>query len=123
MARGQALVTIAVDPHKHINVVEVIDAASTVLACVQFEHFTAEFKALMGFARRWRRRQWAIEGATGVGKNLAQRLVAADEVVLDVPSRKYSLVRAFSASSGRKTDEVDAHAVALAASLGCRPRR
>ena len=93
MARGPGLVTIAVDPHKRINVVEVIDAASTVLAC----------------------QQWAIEGATGVGKNLAQRLVASDEVVLDVPSQKSSLVRAFSATSGRKSDEVDAHAVALAA--------
>jgi transposase len=109
------LVTIAVDPHKHLNVVEVVDAASAVLACEQFEHSTAGFKELMGFARRWRRREWAIEGATGVGKNLAQRLVALDEVVLDVPSRKSSLVRAFSAASGRKSDEVDAHAVALAA--------
>lgn len=115
MARGPGLVTIAVDPHKRLNVVEVIDAASTVLACQQFEYSTAGFKELMRFARAWRRRQWAIEGATGVGKNLAQRLVAADEVVLDVPSRKSSLVRAFSATSGRKSDEVDAHAVALAA--------
>ena len=115
MARGPGLVTIAVDPHKRLNVVEVIDAASTVLATQQFEHSTAGFKELMSFARGWRRRQWAIEGATGVGKNLAQRLVAVDEVVLDVPSRKSSLVRAFSASSGRKSDEVDAHAVALAA--------
>ena len=115
MARGPGLVTIAVDPHKRLNVVEVIDAASTVLATQQFEHSTAGFKELMRFARAWRRRQWAIEGARGVGKNLAQRLVAADEVVLDVPSRKSSLVRAFSATSGRKSDEVDAHAVALAA--------
>jgi transposase len=108
------LVTIAVDPHKRLNVVEVVDAASVVLACQQFEHSTAGFKELMRFARAWRRRQWAIEGATGVGKNLAQRLVAGDEVVLDVPSRKSSLVRAFSATSGRKSDEVDAHAVAVA---------
>jgi len=32
MARGPGLVTIAVDPHKRLNVVEVIDGASTVLA-------------------------------------------------------------------------------------------
>jgi len=115
MARGPGLVTIAVDPHKRLNVVEVVDGASTVLGRQQFDHSTAGFKELIRFARTWRRRQWAIEGATGVGKNLAQRLVAADEVVLDVPSRKSSLVRAFSASSGRKSDEVDAHAVALAA--------
>ena len=115
MARGPGLVTIAVDPHKRVNAVEVIDTASVVLAREQFEHSTTGFRELMSFARKWRRRQWAIEGATGVGKNLAQRLVADGETVLDVPSRKSSLVRAFSATSGRKSDEVDAHAVALAA--------
>lgn len=115
MARGAGLVTIAVDPHKRLNAVEVIDAGSVVLARQEFVHSTAGFKELMGFARRWRVRQWAVEGATGVGKNLAQRLVAVGEVVFDVPSKKSSLVRAFSATSGRKSDEVDAHAVALAA--------
>ena len=68
----------------------------------------------MGFARRWPRREWAIEGATGVGKNLAQRLVVKGETVFDVPSKKSSLVRAFSATSGRKSDDVDAYSVALA---------
>jgi transposase len=58
-----------------------------------------------------------------VGMNLAQRLVAAGELVVDVPSKKSSLVRAFSATSGRKSDQVDAHAVALAAlsAPGLRP--
>ena len=32
MARGPGLVTIAVDPHKRLKVVEVVDGASTVLA-------------------------------------------------------------------------------------------
>jgi transposase len=109
------LVTIGVDPHKRLNAIEVVDANGTVLAQRVFEHSTAGFKELTGFARSWRSRQWAVEGANGVGKNLAQRLVSAGELVWDVPSRKSSLVRAFSATSGRKTDEVDAHAVALAA--------
>ena len=80
-----------------------------------FAQSTAGFAELMGFARRWRRREWAVEGATGVGKNLAQRLVAQGETVFDVPSKKSSLVRAFSATSGRKSDDVDAYSVALAA--------
>jgi hypothetical protein len=46
---------------------------------------------------------------------MAQRLVAAGEVVIDVPSRKSSLVRAFSSSRDAKTDYVDAYSVALAA--------
>jgi transposase len=108
-------VWIAVDPHKHINAVEAIGPSGEVLARRTFTHSTAGFRELTGWARAWRGRRWAVEGATGVGKNLAQRLVAAGEAVFDVPSRKSSLVRAFSATSGRKNDQVDAHAVALAA--------
>lgn len=115
MAGRAGLVTIAVDPHKHINAVEVVDEMGNLLERKTFDHSTAGFKDLTGFARKWRGRQWAVEGSNGVGKNLAQRLVAAGEVVWDVPSKKSSLVRSFSATSGRKTDEVDAHAVALAA--------
>ena len=111
----QRVVRIAVDPHKRINAVVVVDAGGVVLARGTFAQSTAGFGELMGFARRWRRRQWAVEGAAGVGKNLAQRLVARGETVFDVPSKKSSLVRAFSAPSGRKSDDVDAYSVALAA--------
>jgi transposase len=115
MAGRTGLVTIAVDPHKRLNAVEVVDVRGVVLGQRVFEHSTVGFRQLMGFARGWRRRQWAIEGATGVGKHLAQRLTVSGEVVWDVPSKRSSLVRAFSATSGRKTDQVDAHAVGLAA--------
>lgn len=110
----QSMVKIGVDPHKRINAVVVVDAAGSVLARGTFAQSTAGFAEMMVFARRWRRRQWAVEGATGVGKNLAQRLVARSECVFDVPSKKSSLVRAFSATSGRKNDDVDAYSVALA---------
>jgi transposase len=115
MAGRTGLVTIAVDPHKRLNAVEVMDARGRVLGQQVFAHSSAGFKELMSWARGWRTRRWAVEGATGVGKNLAQRLVTIGEVVFDVPSKKSSLVRAFSATSGRKSDQVDAHAVALAA--------
>ena len=109
------MVKIAVDPHKRINAVVAVDA--TRRRCWRagtFAQSTTGFADLMGFARRWPRREWAIEGATGVGKNLAQRLVVKGETVFDVPSKKSSLVRAFSATSGRKSDDVDAYSVALA---------
>jgi transposase len=109
------VVKIAVDPHKRINAVVVVDAAGSVLGRGTFAQSTDGFADLMALARRWRRREWAVEGASGVGKNLAQRLVARGEVVWDVPSKKSSLVRSFSATSGRKSDDVDAYAVALAA--------
>jgi hypothetical protein len=37
------------------------------------------------------------------------------ESVIDVPSKKSSLVRASAGESGRKSDDVDAYAVGLAA--------
>ena len=111
---SQSLVKIAVDPHKRINAVVVVDVTGSVLGRSTFAQSTTGFADLMDFARRWPRREWAIEGATGVGKNLAQRLVAKGEAVFDVPSKKSSLVRAFSATSGRKSDDVDAYSVALA---------
>ena len=111
---GQSVVKIAVDPHKRINAVVVVDATGSVLGRSTFAQSATGFADLMGFARRWPRREWAVEGATGVGKNLAQRLVAKGETVFDVPSKKSSLVRAFSATTGRKSDDVDAYSVALA---------
>jgi hypothetical protein len=114
MVVERSVVKIAVDPHKRINAVVVVDATGTVLGRGTFAQSTTGFGELMGFARRWRRRAWAVEGATEVGKNLAQRLVARGEVVFDVPSKKSSLVRAFSATTGRKSDDVDAYSVALA---------
>ncbi|HEY5185318.1 MAG TPA: IS110 family transposase [Actinomycetes bacterium] len=111
---ARSVVKIAVDPHKRINAVVVVDTSGSVLARGTFTQSTTGFAELMGFARRWPRREWAVEGATGVGKNLAQRLVVKGETVFDVPSKKSSLVRAFSATSGRKSDDVDAYSVALA---------
>lgn len=67
----------------------------------------------MGLARRFPGRRWAVEGCNGVGKNLAQRLVAGGETVHDVSTRASSLVRAFASNSARKTDDTDAHSIAL----------
>jgi hypothetical protein len=80
-----------------------------VLARETVEHTSRGFRTLMGLARRFPRRTWAVEGCNGVGKNLAQRLVAGGETVLDVSTRKSSLVRASATNSGRKTDDTDAY--------------
>jgi len=54
-----------------------------------------------------------VEGCNGVGKPLAQRLVAAGERVLDVPTRRTALVRVFAGGNGRKSDDTDALSIAL----------
>jgi transposase len=48
-----------------------------------------------------------------VGKHLAQRLVAEHETVVDVSTRRSALVRVYAGGNGRKTDDTDAHSIAM----------
>jgi transposase len=113
-----AKVVIGVDPHKRMNAVVVINSKGKVLAREQFANSAGGFRELKTFWRQWRPRTWAIEGCNGVGKYLAQRLVAEGETVLDVSTRRAALIRVFGGGNGRKTDDVDAHSIALAALHG-----
>ena len=65
--------------------------------------------------RKFADRVGAVEGCNGIGRHLAHRLVHDGETVFDVPPMLSAQVRVFATGNGRKTDEVDAHAVALAA--------
>ena len=70
---------------------------------------------MLTLARQWPKRLWAVEGAGGVGRPLAARLLADGERVLDVPAKLSARVRVFDVGHGRKTDATDAHAVVMAA--------
>jgi transposase len=105
---------IGVDPHKASNTLVVIDTREQVVAQQRFSNDRAGYRAMKTFARVHRDRVWAVEGARGVGAGLAQRLVAEGESVLDVPARLSARVRALGGGSGRKTDDADAFAVAVA---------
>ena len=71
---------------------------------------------MLGHVRQqWPQRSWAIEGAHGVGRPLAQRLLADGESVVDVPAKLAARVRVFDTGNARKTDATDAHAIATAA--------
>jgi transposase len=70
---------------------------------------------LRAWAERWPQRCWAVEGAHGVGRALAQQLVADGEQVVDVPAKLAARVRVLSTGHGRKTDPADAVSVAVAA--------
>jgi hypothetical protein len=65
--------------------------------------------------QQWPHHRWAIEGANGVGRPLAQRLLAQGETVVDVPAKLAARVRVFDIGNARKTDATDAHAVAMVA--------
>src|SRR3954471_434585 len=64
---------------------------------------------------QWPDHRGAGEGAQGVGRPLAQRLLAQGETVLDVPAKLAARVRVFDTGNARKTDATDAHAVAMVA--------
>jgi transposase len=66
-------------------------------------------------------RIWAVEGCNGIGRHLAQRLVADGETVLDVPAKLSARARLFDTNQARKTDPADAHCIAVAAfgPVGC----
>ncbi|GIE94655.1 transposase [Paractinoplanes rishiriensis] len=59
--------------------------------------------------------EWAVEGCSGIGRHVAQRLLADGGTVVDVPAKLSARARVFSTGQGRKTDPVDAHSVAVVA--------
>jgi len=116
-------VVIGMDPHKRSATVEVIDDRETVLAAGRFGIDRDGYRAMLKLGRRYPDRVWAVEGCNGIGKHLAQRLVADGKLVVDVPAKLSARVRVFATRQGRKTDPVDAHSVAVAAlrAKGFRP--
>jgi transposase len=108
-------VLIGVDPHKATNAVAVIDEHGEPLERTEFSTNRRGLQALERWAKRFPERRWAVEGANGLGRTLSQRLVCANEEVVDVPAKLSARVRVLSTGHGRKNDELDATFTALAA--------
>jgi hypothetical protein len=108
-------VMIGVDPHKASHTAAALDAQSQLLDHKRFPATLEGYQALRQWAGRWEDRRWAVEGAHGVGRPVAQRLVADGQQVLDVPAKLAARVRVLSTGHGRKTDQADAVSVAVAA--------
>src|SRR3954452_23671208 len=109
-------VTVGVDPRKRSVTIEAIDEREKKLATGRFGTGRRDYQAMLGYVRRqWPNHRWAIEGAHGVGRPLAQRLLADGETVVDVPAKLAARVRVFDTGNARKTDATDAHAVAAVA--------
>jgi transposase len=108
-----ATVVIGVDPAKRSHAIEVIDERERTLASGVFPNDNAGYRQMRALTVGLGNRVWAVEGAGGVGKQLAQRLVAEGETVVDVPPKLSTRVRAMTTGHGRKTDPTDARAVAI----------
>ncbi len=116
-------VVIGMDPHKRSATIEVMAADESVLDGGRFGTDLAGYRAMLAFARRFEQRSWAIEGCQGIGRHLANRLLADGESVVDVPPKLSARARVFATGQGRKTDATDAHSVALVGTrmVGLRP--
>jgi transposase len=106
---------IGVDPHKLSATIEIVDRQGKLLGSGRYATDQAGYTALRSHAKAWPHRIWAIEGANGAGRPLAQRLVEAGEHVVDVPAKLAARVRLFNTGHNRKTDALDAHSIAMVA--------
>ena len=108
-------VIIGVDPHKRSATIEVIDQRERVQGKGRFGTDSEGYQAMLAAGRGHPDRIWAVEGCSGIGRHVAQRLVADGETVVDVPAKLSARAKVFSTGQGRKTDPVDAHSVAVVA--------
>jgi transposase len=108
-------VMIGVDPHKASHTAAALDEHGQLLDRQRVPATLEGYEALGQWAGRWEERRWAVEGAHGLGRALAQRLVGDGEQVLDVPAKLAARVRVLSVGHGRKSDPDDAVSVAVAA--------
>ena len=81
------MITIGIDPHKSSLTAVALQPSGEVSATIRLEVNCDTVARLRAWARQWSQRQWAVEGAAGLGRGVAQGLAAADEPVVDVPAQ------------------------------------
>lgn len=114
-------VTIGVDPRKASHTASAVGPDGVVLASRWFQAGPRTTQAMLRWACQWPDRQWAIEGARGLCRLLAEELHGHGQDVVDMPATATARVRLLSTGHGAKTDEVDTVAVAHVAQH--RPQR
>lgn len=109
---------IGIDPHKLSHTATAVDpATNTAVTSLRVDASLSGYRELLRWAKQFEDRRWAVEGARGLGRHLAQWLVARGESVVDVPSTATARVRELSRGSRCKTDVIDAAAAASVAAL------
>jgi transposase len=106
------VITIGIDPHKASLTAVAVDASGKRLGQRRLSVNAGTLGQLRAWAVAWPVRRFAVEGAGGLGRPIAQQLAAADEQVVDVPATLAARVRLLSTGGGRKTDATDAASVA-----------
>jgi transposase len=106
-------VVIGMDPHKRSATIEVMADDETVLGKGRFGTDQTGFEAMLAACQQWPDRVWAVEGCEGIGKHIVLRLLERGEQVVDVPAKLSARMRVYATGQGRKTDDTDAHSIAL----------
>ena len=75
LERAMTAVMIGVDPHKATHTAVVIGPAEEPLGELRVRASAAQAEKLVAWAAAWPERIWAVEGAAGLGRLLAQQLV------------------------------------------------
>jgi transposase len=108
------MIIIGVDPHKRVHVASAVDPATNrQVTALQIEASLAGYRRLLKWADKFGERSWAVENAQGLGRHLAQWLLARGEAVEDVASTATARVRELSRGGRRKNDVIDAAAAAI----------
>jgi transposase len=108
-------ITIGIDPHKASHTAVAIDDSESVLDELRVRACSKQADQLRAWAAPFSDRVWAIESARGLGYLLAQQLVAAGEIVVDVPAVMSTRTRLLGSGRAQKNDPNDARSVAIAA--------
>ena len=78
------MITIGIDPHKASLTAVAVDASGRPLGRRRLLVNAGTLGELMAWAAGWPVRRFAVEGAYGLGRPIAQRLAAVGEPVVDV---------------------------------------
>lgn len=113
-------VTIGIDPHKSTHTAVAVDQEERPIARLTLPARHGQTERLLAWAEPLDAdRVWAIESSAGLGRLLAQQLVAAGERVVDVPPTLSARVRLLASSRTDKNDTNDALSTAIAGLRHC----
>lgn len=100
MSVSSERVVIGMDPHKRSATIEVMSADEVILGGGRFGTDRDGYAAMVRYGKRWSNRVWAIEGCAGIGRHIANRLLADGEQVVDVPPKLSARARVFAPRAG-----------------------
>ncbi|WP_436496949.1 IS110 family transposase [Actinokineospora sp. HUAS TT18] len=113
------MVTVGVDPHKHVHVAVAVDARGKRIGKpLTVGNDPSVITALLKWIRAIAGSEpvtWAIEDGRGFARRLADGLLLAGHDVVWVPTRLMAAHRELHATTGAKSDPIDATAVTHAA--------